>query len=700
MSQVGSTYFFKHSVSFKRKAVPVALAAALLINPLNLSAAQGLVGQRATHAVQLLDNVRAGALAYYAKNHNWPISSNTPTSLQVLLDQNFVSGLTSYYASAGGAAVYEPVSAYVDPGSHALIVLLNVLEANTDDNVYASRFITDNIVSTSQLVGGNRQIKMVIPPPPAASTATTQLSRLPVPGNPDLNKMETSIDMQAPGNGAKHDIKNVNNLDSQTLKVGDVNSATNIPATTPHTFAVFGTSVFTDKTSFGDGTATGSVNHSLTNPVNVEIQHAAVIDEISAGEIGVDDLTVYNSSVFDEKATVNFKKDSTTTFEAGSNVNFNGSAVTLDAASTVNNAATNTHTGTTNFTGLSSFLNVENFAKLNLKKDGAMNVQAGASVQMLPNSTMDIAGATTFKSGTQTNFEDNSTTTFKPGSVLNLNGTVNYVGVGTTTYTPQTTVQHQGVVNHVGTTAFLNGSQTNFQGDTNYTGADIDINSASTLDVDADTTFTDEVTYASTSDTTFESGAEVTFATGSDVTFDTDIGLNGDLNVDSLDNIKLANGNSYADELKSSLSSNIEAKPSWVSYAWSGNLKAGDCKVNLFLDEGIYTVKYTVDSFNKHEPIKQKLIAIRYNQIYSIKSFSTELFSTPTFDAKGDHEYAFKVDFNIVHAYGQTMYCLKAHVYKNNNHDGWNEKHDQGWWAGMANAVVYEITPFDFALVP
>ncbi len=617
---------------------------ALLVGSLTFASptsiyAESLISQRATHAVQLLDNIRAGALAYYAKNHDWPITSNTPTNLNVLLAQNYVSGLTSYYASASGATTYEPVSAYVDPVSHSLVVLLNVLEDNPQNNVFAARFITDNIVSNSQIVGGNRQIKMVIPPPPVASTATNQLSTIAVPGQPDLNKMQTNLDMQSPKNGPKHDIKNVNNLDSQTIKVGNVNSATNIPANTPHTFAVFGTSVFSDKASFGDGSAIGSVNHTLTNPANVEIHHAAVIDEISAGEIGVDDLTVYNSSVFDENASINFKRNTKTTFEPGAQVDFTGSIVNYSDTTTVSNAATNTNTNTTNFTGPNALLNFNDFSGLHLKENANMYVERNANVHLLPTSNFNMGGVANFQGLTSftypavTNFENMSTTTFKPGSILNLDGTVNYSGSGTTTYGPLSTVVHAGVVNHGGTTTFVNGGQTNFQGDTNLTGADIDISSATNVDIEG------KFNFKAMSDTTFEHNARVTFRPGSVVRFDSNVDFHDGITIDDVNDIKIAGGGSFMDEVKrlTANTQDIKAKASALKITFSfGGLQMGKCQYfqpSHSPEDGIYLVEYKVDDFGNKELKKHKLIAVKfedYGEGY-LRSM-TEIMDTPNYD--------------------------------------------------------------------
>ena len=674
------THYFSRKL--KTPAATFLLAIVCLIPA--VSHADSLLTQRATHSVQLLDNVRAGALAYYAKHHEWPITSATPTNLNILQSENYVSGLNSHYVQ-NGLNIYEPVSAFVDPNSHSLVILLNILEGSTEDNAYAARFITDNLVSTDSIVNGNHQIKVVVPPPPASSSAATSLSSVAVPGSPQLNQMHTALDMQSTQTGMpiKNDIRNVNNLDAQNLTVGDRSTAPANLVNQSSKFSVFGTSMFSDKATFGDGTATGSVNHTLNNQVSIEVSHAAVVDEISAGEIGVDDLTVYNSSVFDENATVNFKDKSVTTFESGSTVNFNP-ASTQNFDGTVNQNGVLNLNAATNMSGKTALLDVKNSAGIYLHKDASLTAYPESSVHLLPRSYLEMNGdadmfsTMTYKNTSVTNFEAQSNTTFEPNSVLNLDGKVNFNQNAVVNYLPNSTTGFAGKTNFTtgSNTTYDSGSTLNLKGDTNLVGADVDIDSTSTLDVAGVTNFTNEVTYADTSDVTF----------------------NGEVTFDSINDIKLANGNSFADELKSSIGTKITAKPSRSSYSWNGGLKAGECKQNVFLDEGLYTVKYIVDSFDGDESVKQKVIAIRYETIYGMNQFRTEIFSTPTFDAKGDHEYAFKIDFLINHAVGTSVYCLKANVYKNNKHAGWDEKHDRGWWAGMAHAIVYEITPIEFTL--
>ena len=580
----------------KRKTIALLIGTLVFVSP-STTYADSLITQRAHHSVQLLDNIRAGSLAYYAKNHDWPITSSTPTNLDILVNENYVSGLSSHYTSSSGITMLEPVTAYVDPNSHALVLLLNLLEPDPSDNIYAERLITDNIISRAETVGSTRRIKVIIPPPPAASTATTQLSRVSVPGNPDLNKMETHIDMSSPA-GVKHDIKSVNNLDSQTLKVGNVASATNIPANTPHTFAVFGTSVFSDKASFGDGTATGSVNHTLTNPVNVEIQHAAVIDEISAGVIGVDDLTVYKNTEFADGSIIDFGENTQTTFKTGSTVHLHGSTLSLDSSATVANNATNNNTGATNFSTSAGVLNFNNQSSLNLNQNSNMTVGNNASVQHMPGSTLTLQGTNNIQ-GT-TNFEAGSVTTLDPASTLNLNGTVNYSGSGTTTFGPLGTVNHGGVVNHGGTTTFANGGQTNFKGDTNFTGANINIDYFTDVDVYGDTH------YKAMSDTTFENKARVTFLPGSVVRFDSNVDFDGGITIDDVNDIKLASGGTFMDEVKKATATNNQVKakpaPSGIYYFNNGSLKMGSCQdFDHKLEDGIYNVEYRVDEFGTHE---------------------------------------------------------------------------------------------------
>ena len=87
---------------FKRNKNTVAnvFKAALIASIISVSSftqASSLINQRAMHSVQLLDNIRAGAMAYYAKNHDLSYMCEVAIKLLSCSDREYLDAFGNYF---------------------------------------------------------------------------------------------------------------------------------------------------------------------------------------------------------------------------------------------------------------------------------------------------------------------------------------------------------------------------------------------------------------------------------------------------------------------------------------------------------------------------------------------------------------------------------------------------------------------------
>ncbi len=145
--------------------------------------------------VSLLDNLRSAVLASYMANNSWPASPMATVA----------TGYTSTATAPWGANVVGAVTG--GGNSYTLSLIAPTLEVAMGISGRLGASLTGNTVS------------LMVPIPASASVLENALSRFAVVGRPELNQMQTALDMT--GNSINNvDVLGVNTVTATTLNGG------------------------------------------------------------------------------------------------------------------------------------------------------------------------------------------------------------------------------------------------------------------------------------------------------------------------------------------------------------------------------------------------------------------------------------------------------------------------------------------------
>ncbi|UQN43901.1 shufflon system plasmid conjugative transfer pilus tip adhesin PilV [Agarivorans sp. B2Z047] len=187
----------KFSMHWKKYGVATVLAAALAGPGLALANNQAVNQAQQTayearqvsvdSGVSLLDNLRSAVLASYMVNNNWPVS---PAAV-------VASGYTSTATSVWGMAVAGTVTG--GGNSYTLSLTAPTLEVAMGISGRLGAPLSGNTVN------------LIVPVPASASVLENAVNRFAVVGRPELNLMQTALDMN------DHNINNVDVLGVNTV---------------------------------------------------------------------------------------------------------------------------------------------------------------------------------------------------------------------------------------------------------------------------------------------------------------------------------------------------------------------------------------------------------------------------------------------------------------------------------------------------
>lgn len=138
---------------------------------------------------------------YYARNSEWPDEANgCADAIAVLEAGGFIGNV-------------GPNNAWDGPISTICVPNTSIFEIEQPVLADWETFILGQLPASQSLAAG--EIETIVPAPGTSAQTYSQLSRIAVAGSPELNRMETDLDMDG------HDINNLATIEADTVIVNE-----------------------------------------------------------------------------------------------------------------------------------------------------------------------------------------------------------------------------------------------------------------------------------------------------------------------------------------------------------------------------------------------------------------------------------------------------------------------------------------------